>query len=158
MVEMIDLMPTLAEIGGAKVAHTHFGRSLTPLLRGESGAHRDAAFSEGGFTIAEEPLLERSRWPYDRKAALQHEDPSLVGRAIAVRTERWTFIYRLYERAELYDRAADPRETTNLQGRAEFAAVERAMRERILAFSVETSDVIPWSADPRVPPLQRRSV
>jgi arylsulfatase A-like enzyme len=156
MVELIDLMPTLAEIGGAEIAHTHFGRSLTPLLRGEPEVHRDAAFSEGGFTIAEEHLLERAGWPYDRKSALQHEDPTLAGRAIAARTGRWTYIYRLYERAELYDRAGDPRETTNLQGRAEFAEVERAMRERILAWSVDTSDVIPWKTDPRVPRLERR--
>jgi hypothetical protein len=32
----------------------------------------------------------------------------------------------------------------------------RAMRERILAWSVETSDVISWNADPRVPRLERR--
>jgi arylsulfatase A-like enzyme len=157
MVEMIDLMPTLAEIGNADTAHTHFGRSLTALLRAQSQSHREAAFSEGGFTIAEEPLLERARWPYDRNSALQHEDPTLVGRAIAARTERWTYIYRLYERAELYDRAADPRETVNLEGRAELAEVERAMRQRILAWSVETSDVIPWKADPRVPHLERRT-
>jgi hypothetical protein len=92
------------------------------------------------------------------QSVLQHEDPTLVGRAIVTRTERWTYIYRLYERAELYDRICDLRETTNLEGRPDLAEVEREMRERIFAWSVETSDVIPWKTDPRVPGFERRTV
>ncbi len=33
LVEMIDLLPTLAEACGVALGHTHFGRSLLPLLR-----------------------------------------------------------------------------------------------------------------------------
>ena len=62
-------------------------------------------------------------------------------------------MHRLYEHDELYDRTADPYETTNLAGRPELAAIETGLRGRLLDWFVETSDVIPWQADPRFPEL-----
>ena len=141
--ELIDLFATLLELGEVDAQHSHFGRSLL------TGAPRDAAFSEGGFMLAEEPLLEQAPFPYDQKAALQHDDPASVGRAIAMRTDRWSYVYRLYEHDELYDRGVDPAETMNLSGRPEVADVERTLRDDVLRWSVETSDVIPWTPDPR---------
>ena len=35
---------------------------------------------------------------------LQQERPELVGRAVSVRTPEWTYVHRLYEGDELYDR------------------------------------------------------
>ena len=45
LVELVDLLPTLLELAGTEARHTHFGRSLVPLLRGRTGGHREAAFS-----------------------------------------------------------------------------------------------------------------
>jgi len=143
--EMIDLFATLLDLGEIEPAHTHFGRNLL------TGAPREAAFAEGGFNASEEPLLETASFPYDLKAALQHDDPESVGRAIVARTAQWTYVYRLYEGAELYERSGDPGELDNLAGVARFADVEQAMRERVLRWSVETSDVIPWEPDARNP-------
>jgi arylsulfatase A-like enzyme len=144
LVELIDLFATMVELAEAEPRHTHFGRSLL------TGEPRDAAFSEGGFTVAEEPLLERADYPYDLKAGLQHEAPETVGKAIGLRTERWTYVYRLYEGDELYDRATDPGELRNLSGSPETAPIERELRDRILRWTVETADVVPWDPDPRV--------
>jgi arylsulfatase A-like enzyme len=158
-VELVDLLPTLLELGEAQARHTHFGRSLAPLLRDGGLPHRDAAFSEGGFTAAERHLLENAPHPYDLKSALQHEDPVFAGKAVALRTPRWTYVHRLYEANELYDRAADPRERANRSGRPELAEVERGLRDRVLDWMIETADVIPWDADPRLdpgPPADRR--
>ena len=47
----------------------------------------------------------------DRDVLQQHEAPGSVGRAIACRTTDFTYVYRLYEGDELYDRRADPHET-----------------------------------------------
>jgi arylsulfatase A-like enzyme len=49
----------------------------------------------------------------------------LVGRVVAVRTQDWCYVERLYEGPELYDRRRDLRETTNLAGLPEHAPVER---------------------------------
>ena len=68
-----------------------------------------------------------------------------------MRTDEWTYVHRLYEADELYDRRADPRETANLVGQAQYAEVERKLRDRMLDWLFETSDVIPWSPDSRAP-------
>jgi arylsulfatase A-like enzyme len=151
MVEMVDLLPTLLELGGADATYTHFGQSLVPLLDAPSTSHRAAAFSEGGFVRGEERVIEPGMpgTIYAHKVALQHDDITLVGRAVAMRTPDWTYVYRLYEGDELYDRVEDPQELTNLVDRPAHAARARAMRDDVLAWMVETSDVVPWEHDPR---------
>lgn len=152
LVEMVDLLPTLFEAAGTEARHTHFGRSLWPVLSGTADAHRDAAFAEGGFTRAEEPLLERSgpASAYFGKGQVQHDDPDAVGKVVSVRTADWTYVYRLYEDPELYDRRHDGQELSNLAGTPGVADVERALRDRVLEWMVGTADQIPWVADPRL--------
>ena len=157
--ELVDLTPTLLELAEVEATHTHFGKSLVPLLSDPSLPHRDAAFSEGGFLLAEEPLLESGNQRHYRpKQELQHEDTSLAGRAISIRTDRWAYTERLYEGPELFDRVDDPRETVNLAGSVDTVAVERDLRDRIFRWLFETSDVIPWTTDPRIDPALRRQV
>jgi hypothetical protein len=74
-----------------------------------------------------------------------------LGKAVSVRTRQWTYIYRRRESDELYDRLADPRETVNLIGDAKHSEIERQLRNKILEWLVDTSDVIPWEEDPRFP-------
>jgi hypothetical protein len=49
-----------------------------------------------------------------------------------------------------YDRRRDPRETANLAGRSEHAAVERELRDRLLRWLFETADIVPARRDPRL--------
>jgi arylsulfatase A-like enzyme len=150
MVEILDVFPTLLDLVGVPDdTHPHFGRSLTGVLEG-SGKHRDHAFTEGGFTVDEEPQLERGRFPYDLKGELQHREPRLVGKAIAVRDQRYTYVDRLYEGPELYDRTTDPDERVNLAGRPEHAQVQQSLRNAVLRWLQETADVIPYGKDPRL--------
>jgi len=151
LVEMVDLVPTVAELADIELTYTQYGRSLVPLLRDENHSHRGLAFAEAGFTLAEEPLLERAPWPYDLKAELQHEQPVLAGKVVAVRSRAWTYVWRLYEPPELYDRIADPGELVNLAGRAEVAAIEAELNGAVLRWMVDTADVVPWQEDPRRP-------
>jgi arylsulfatase A-like enzyme len=148
-VELVDLTATLEDLAGLEPG-LHFGRSARPLLERPDAAHRDEAFSEGGFLVQEEPWLESGdEGAYRHKQQLQHEHPELVGRAIAVRTHDWCYVERLYEGPELYDRRTDRAETTNLAGRPEHAEVERALRDRIFRWLFETSDIVPARRDPR---------
>ncbi|WP_433171942.1 sulfatase-like hydrolase/transferase [Actinoallomurus sp. CA-150999] len=152
MVELIDVFPTLLDLCEVPDdTHRHFGRSLVPRLRGEGVPHREYAFTEGGFTLDEEAQLERPGFPYDRKGDLQHAEPRLVGKATAVRDRSWTYVHRLYDPPELYDRIADPDERINLAGRPEFAQVEERMRGELLRRLIETADVVPFAPDPRRP-------
>jgi arylsulfatase A-like enzyme len=149
-VEMIDLTATLEELAGID-AVPHFGTSLLAVLDDPNVHHRDAAFSEGGFLLTEEPLLEDGdEGQYRHKQAIQHERTDLVGRVIAMRTDRWCYVERLYEGPELYDRVADPRETINLAGRPEHLVTQRELRTQMFRWLFETSDVIPLRKDPRM--------
>lgn len=148
-VEMVDLTATLEDFAGLEPG-LHFGRSFRSLLSDPTLPHRDAAFSEGGFLLREEPLLEAGdEGQYRHKQAIQHEQPELVGRVIAVRTDDWCYVERLYEDPELYDRHRDPGETTNLAGRPEFAEIEQGLRLRMFRWLFETSDIVPTRRDPR---------
>ncbi|MEZ5167546.1 MAG: sulfatase-like hydrolase/transferase [Acidimicrobiales bacterium] len=153
MVEMVDLLPTVLELVDTEAAHTHFGRSLVPLLHDAEASHRDAAFSEGGFRLGDEELLEAPGWIYEPKGRLQREQTELVGKATCLRTPEWTYVHRLYEQDELYDRVADPSETTNLIGGPEHVGVEAELRARLTDWYLDTSDVIPWESDPRFPEI-----
>jgi arylsulfatase A-like enzyme len=161
LVELVDVLPTLAELGEVRVEHSQFGRSLAPLLLDPQDAdvratrvpHRDAAFSEGGHRNDEPHVLEAITLPpYAAKAAIQQRDPLTVGKAVAMRTREWTFVHRLYESDELYDRVTDAGELVNLSGRPEVAAVEHELRGRVLDWLLSTGDVVPWTPDPRFPP------
>ncbi|NDL59493.1 sulfatase-like hydrolase/transferase [Phytoactinopolyspora mesophila] len=151
MVELIDVFPTVLDIAGVEATHRHFGRSLLPLIDGSATEHREYAFSEGGFPAEEEPMFERSGFPYDRKSALQHERPEAVGTAIAVRDARWTYVWRRYEQPELYDRANDVDEAHNIIGRAGLAEVESRLHTAMLNWLTDTSAPLPTHAHPRLP-------
>jgi uncharacterized sulfatase len=45
MVSLVDLLPTLIEVAGGEVSTNLDGRSLAPLLRGETDSHREAIFT-----------------------------------------------------------------------------------------------------------------
>ncbi|MEM7094883.1 MAG: sulfatase-like hydrolase/transferase [Actinomycetota bacterium] len=151
MVEMIDLVPTVLDTAGIEADYTHFGRSLVPLLADPTADHRAYAFSEGGFLVEEAHLLETPGFPYDLKGQAQRDDPASVGKAVSVRSPDWTYVWRLYEPPELYDRANDPMELHNLAGDPANAAIERELHDAILRWFVATGDVVPWEADPRFP-------
>jgi arylsulfatase A-like enzyme len=157
-VEMVDLLPTLLELAGTQARHGHFGRTFVPSLADAAApGAREFACTEGGFRREDEPLFERPTGEYALKGALQHAEPELVGKAFCLRTRAWSYVWRQYERDELYDRVADPHETRNLLAdsactTATIAAAASA-RDRLLAWLADTSDTIPWQTDPRFPPI-----
>jgi arylsulfatase A-like enzyme len=152
-VELVDVLPTLLELGEIEPSHTHFGRSLAPLLADPAAPHRDHACSEGGFHPADEALFERAGGLYQAKSDLQHDRPDLVGKAQAIRTPTHTYVYRQCEGDELYDRRADPDELVNRIDDPDLAAVRDDLRARVLDWIVATSDAIPWTPDPRFPDI-----
>ena len=96
-------------------------------------------------------MLEQGAYPYDLKGALQHEDTTLVGKAIAIRDETWAYIYRLYEPAELYHRVDDPYEMHNLAADPSKKSIVDRLEKVILKWLVEGSDFMPWDSDARFP-------
>ncbi len=150
-VETIDVLATVVELAEIEAAHTHFGRSLVPLLDDANRSVREFAFTEGGFRLGDVDLLETGGGPYEPKTRLQNEQPELVGLALCVRTTDWSYVWRSEESDELYDRIADPNETRNVVNDPKHPQVRAELRSMLFEHLAATSDVIPWEADPRFP-------
>jgi choline-sulfatase len=157
--ELLDLTPTVLDMAGIPLAHTQFGCSLVPQLRGAAGDAGRAAFAEGGYDGNEPHDFEGkpgrdefARAPthiYWPKGDLQQRDPLSVCRATMIRTATHKLIRRPQEVSELYDLAADPQELHNRYDDPPYAAVQIALERRLLDWYVHTSDVTPFQEDPR---------
>lgn len=152
MCEMVDLLPTILHLCGIDEKFPHNGISLLPAILQGKKHPKDFAYTEGGFLVSEEPLLEQAPYPYDIKAVLQHEDTTIVGKAFAMRSKEWTYVYRLYEPPELYNRKTDLGELHNLAACPQHAIIVAEMQAEMFQWMMKTSDVLPYEKDLRFPP------
>jgi arylsulfatase A-like enzyme len=113
-VELTDVGPTLAEAAGVQLEYPQWGRSLLPVVRGESRSVRDVAVS----AQQSEVVLVGERW----KAALN----------------------RAGEVYLCVDLADDPLERINLAGTEAVLDVEREARSRALAHLLGTQLTDEW--------------
>ncbi|GGE27297.1 sulfatase [Pullulanibacillus camelliae] len=149
LVELIDVSATVENLAGITPSHTHFGRSLLPLISGEVKAQRDSVFCEGGRLAEEdhckelESLSSQETGLYWPRLSLQIEDGPEHTKAVMCRTKRYKYVRRLYEEDELYDLEADPHELDNRIHDPQMHAILSEMQERVLTFYQETCDVVP---------------
>ncbi|MFC7624452.1 sulfatase-like hydrolase/transferase [Microlunatus sp. GCM10028923] len=156
LAELIDVPATIEALTGITPGHTHFGRSLLPVVTGGVDDHRDAVFCEGGRLRGERQAMERESrasddptglyWP---RLSLQAGDGPEHGKAAMCRTADHKYVHRLYETDELYDLRADPAETRNMINDPGYADVARTLSLRLLAWYQETADAVPHQADQR---------
>jgi len=132
----VDVAPTLLELCGLDVPDSMQGRSLVPLLRGDSVAWREDFFLENMF-------FNRPNQPYPRMEAVRSKDFKYI-RYFDKANDRHHFHSLtatiegmapfpegeapIYE--ELFDLRSDPNESTNLAGDPEYAETLDAMRAR----------------------------
>jgi arylsulfatase A-like enzyme len=106
----VDIAPTILELAGAQVPGPTQGRSLVPLVRGESPANWRTDFFY-------EHLFERSNIP----------------KSEGVRTEQYAYV-RWFEQVpqaeELYDHVKDFDEVNNLIADPKFAEIRDKLRKR----------------------------
>ena len=155
LVELIDFPATVYALTGIDPGHDHFGRSLLPLLAGDTDEHRDAVFCEGGRRRGERQCMELESWEskdnlYWPRLRLQMSEGPEHTKAVMCRTAEHKYVRRYYERDELYDLQADSRETRNLIDDPAYSEVLAALKERLLDWYVETSDVVPQVPDRRL--------
>jgi len=156
LVELIDMPATVEALTGIVPQHTHFGRSLLPLIAGESDAHRDAVFCEGGRLHGERHCMELEStsaqqpdglyWP---RVNLQSSEGPEHTKATMCRTERFKYVRRLYEQDELYDLQTDPLELDNRIADPALRGELLQLQERLLTWFQETCDVVPYETDRR---------
>jgi arylsulfatase A-like enzyme len=129
LVSLIDLPPTLLDAAGIEVDKQMQGRSIMPLLRGQSDGSGDAWPDEVFVQISEAQTgraVRTHRWKYGVDA------PGVKDAWSASFTEQY-----------LYDLQADPYELTNLIQSESHRPVADVMRQRLLARMAEAGEEVP---------------
>ncbi|MGH7540337.1 MAG: sulfatase family protein [Gemmatimonadota bacterium] len=139
LVMNLDLAETLLDIGGAPIPGTMQGRSLVPLLRGETPADwRDAIYYQ---------YFEYPGW-------------HMVRRQYGIRTGRYKLIhYYEIEEWELFDLARDPEEIHSVYDDPWYVGVVQELKTKLAAlrgrYDVPERDPVPYVPFD-VPPELRR--
>lgn len=154
LVELIDFPATLYALTGIEPGYDHFGRSLLPLLAGETDVHRDAVFCEGGRRHGERQCMElesngRPAFLYWPRMRLQMSAGPEHTKALMCRTGTHKYVKRFDEQDELYDLQTDPQETCNLIDHSAYQELLSTLKERMLHWYMETCDVVPYEPDRR---------
>jgi arylsulfatase A-like enzyme len=120
----IDISPTLLDLAGLPVPEHMQGKSILPLAKASDPSFR------------KEWYYEYYEWP----------NPERVPPCRGIRTDHYKLIQYTLEPAEfeLYDLQADPKESTNLYGKPEHAAVQNHLLERLTALR----DAVPERKQP----------
>jgi len=130
-VELIDLLPTWLEAAGIEIPAYLPGRSLRPLLEGqtpEAAGWRSATLSEQ-FTAVDRPGAPRGQWAY--------------------RERRYKLIERVSARSALYDLWEDPHEHHNRIDDPRLAAERERLRTALLRDVITRAEQYParhWPA------------
>lgn len=128
LVEMVDIVPTLLDAAGIPIPAGVQGRSLMPVLTGQTAAHRDSVYME---------YLD---------ANLPFQIPPML---TSVRTEKWKLNFCLNPRSgELFDLENDPGEYTNLWDDPHHKDTREMMMETMVARMIETTDPLPERHSP----------
>ena len=119
LVESIDLLPTFLEIaGGAPQPHRLEGRSLLPLLQGESVFDwREIAVSEVDYS--------------GRETRVTLNLPPAECRATMIRNMDWKYILHEQFAPQLFDLQNDPHEYYDLGTDSAYKAIRRDLHEQL---------------------------
>jgi arylsulfatase A-like enzyme len=163
-VEMFDIMPTVMDLAGIQIEHTHFAQSLVEQLSGEDGDKDRAVFCEGGYDEHEPHCSEAYEGPYHAERNLpmrfpdniyypkilqQKNHPKSVCRTTMIRTLEYKLVMRTSGDNELYDMKKDSLELYNLYGKKEYESIQMDLERQMLKWYIKTADVVPFTDDPR---------
>lgn len=128
-VELIDLVPTIYDLMEVEIPPETQGKSLLPLLRGETYTHRDGVYSEyyNGNPAVNGKRLYLTMWRESNwKIVVHHGD----------------------ELGELYDLENDPHELKNLWNDSAILNKKMDLMKRCFDASVFTMDPMPERKEP----------
>lgn len=157
LTELVDLYATVMDYAGVKPSHTHFGKSLRPVLKNRSVSVRSYAFCEGGRLPGETHCDEYHTasggvagdddvyWP--KKMAQANDEAH--AKAIMIRDSRYKYISRSAGQDELYDLSDDPGEMHNRIDDPALAAEQSRLQREMLKWLQATCDVVPYDHDRR---------
>src|SRR3954454_5627110 len=134
IVSQVDLYPTFCELAGVEIPDFVQGRSLMPLVRGETDAVRDEVFAELTYHAAYEPqrALRTQRFKYiryyrDGGPVLANVDDSMTKDLMV----GLGWADRPVDREQLYDLPLDPNEMRNVAYEPGYAEVRAELSEKL---------------------------
>jgi len=164
LVSTVDLLPTILEAAGAAAPDNLAGRSLLPLVRGETVAWREYLATE--YHSHYPPIYFPQRTIRDDRykliVSLLGDRPNPTAAvyirpatgwanvtaadvAAASAETRAAMVTWADAKVELYDLQADPFEFRNLAGRPELAAIQKRLQSELRRWQQQTRDPL---ADP----------
>ena len=161
LVELVDFYATAMEMAGVAPSHSHFGRSLVPVLADRSTRVRPFVCCEGGRLPGETHCDEyHGKGPgnvaspnivYWPKMKAQSDDEAHA-KGVMLRDEHYKYVCRITGEDELYDLDSDPQEMTNRIDDPALSGVLAQMRNLLMRWMIETADVVPLKRDERFTP------
>lgn len=153
MVSHLDLFPTFCELAGLTPPDDLQGKSLRPLLAGETDILHDELFGEVTFHAAYEPMrcIRTERYKLiklfddDLRRPLSNCDDSPARRLFI--EAGWP--ERPRSQIRLHDLVLDPNERDNLAGHAEYAEIQADLEARLQAWMERTEDPLLRGEVPR---------
>jgi arylsulfatase A-like enzyme len=148
----LDIYPTLCELLNLEPKPWLRGKSLLPLVKGETEALHDEIFAEQTYHGRLEPLrcIRTERYKYIRRhfptgPIMPHDGPSTAVMEAAGHYNRET------GREELYDLYLDPMEACNRVDSAEYREIHDDLSRRLDRWLKETGDPFPSGQFPPIP-------
>lgn len=157
LVELVDFYATAMDFAEAEPNHTHFGKSLKPVLENPALKVREFVCTEGGRLASEKHCDEFHEFgekgipifhPYWPRLSAQTNDVA-HGKGTMLRTDRFKYVARLYENDEFYDLEKDPDELVNEIDNPAYSAEIAELRQKLMRWYLETADVVPFDHDQR---------
>lgn len=157
LVELVDFYATAMELAGVTPSHSHFGKSLLPVLADRGQELRQYVFCEGGRNPGElhcdEYHQEGGRvaqpsdlyWP---KKMAQSDDVAHA-KAVMIRSRDYKYISRSAGRDELYELTTDPGETHNRIDDPTLAQTLLRHQIALMKWLQATDDIVPYDFDRR---------
>lgn len=147
---MADVMPTLCEAIGAEIPEGVQGRSLWPLLQGQSFPQEEfrsiyAGVGLGGLYYEDADHIPTSISHDPRRAGSWDELNKVTqsGNQKMVRMEDWKLIYDMMGYGQLYNLRDDPCELNNFFGKPEHTQVQARLMAELAMWMIRTQDSLP---------------
>jgi N-sulfoglucosamine sulfohydrolase len=154
LVSHIDVFPTICDLLEIDPPEWLQGRSVLPIIQGETDEIRDAVFAEATYHAAYEPqrAIRTPRWKYVRRFG-DRTEPVLPNTDDGPSKDLWMehgWPRHLIAPEQLYDLILDPNEQNNLIASAEHGAIAGRLAQRLERWMHHTAD--PLLDGPVAPP------
>lgn len=154
LVELVDFYATAMDMCNVTPSHSHYGKSLVSVVGDRNNKVRDFVYSEGGrlaeeihCTDADVKTLNPYNPYYPRNNAQQ--DSVVHTKATMIRSDKYKYIRRKYEKDEFYDLEKDPSEKVNQIDNPVYKDEILRMQLEMLEWYQTTCDIVPYTLDKR---------